>query len=137
MPISVLLRSTMAHNHEQQLYKRFLTNNHQEILWEDVLDYWTQSGKNWTYIWKMVGPQVCPTEKAGTDAVTALRVLLKSLLPSSTPRHEEGPLCYENCNRVINLAPEEAIFIVYLASLSPDHRVAIVYSAAPEATDIT
>jgi phage portal protein BeeE len=30
MPISVLLRSTMAHNHEQQLYKRFLTKNDQE-----------------------------------------------------------------------------------------------------------
>ena len=137
MPISVLLRSTMAQNHERQLYKRFLTTIDSEIQWEQVLDYWTKNGKNRSCIWEMVGPQVCPTEKAATDTVAALRILLKDLLPSSTPPHDDQR-CYANSSRVVKLAPEEAIFIVvYLASLSPDRRVEIVYSAAAEASDVT
>lgn len=123
-PISILLRSTKAQNPVRQLYKHFLLAKKSEVIWDEVLHFWTKDGKNPTYIWEMMEPQLSPTEQEAVEAVKAVRALGQALLPSPLP--DDYHHCRAHSNRAICLAPEEAIFIVYLASLSLDRRTEIV-----------
>lgn len=136
MPISILLRSSQAQNPLRQRYKQFLVDHDYDVTWDQVLDYWTRGGKDPMYIWEMMEAQFAPTEKDAADAVIAVQTLLKALVPqphkpshtTCLPTDHEAHPCRPNCNRVVRLTAEEAIYIVYLASLSKDRREEIVYS---------
>ena len=139
MPISILLRSSQAQNPARVRYKHFLANHDFDVQWDQVLDFWSNGGKDSTHIWSMMEPQLSPTEKDAADAVIAVHTLLKSMVPQTQqsssssqclPNNHECKPCRVNFNRSVQLTPEEAIYIVYLASLSIDRREELVYSAA-------
>jgi glutathione gamma-glutamylcysteinyltransferase len=144
MPISILLRSSQAQNPLRQEYKQFLVDHGHDVSWDQVLDYWTRGGKDRMYIWEMLEAQFSPTEKDAADAVIEVQTLLKTIVPQPhTPSHStclptdrHSHPCRPNCNRVLALSPEEAIFIVYLASLSKDRREEIVYSTEAVANEV-
>eukprot|EP00545_Synedropsis_sp_CCMP1620_P009370 CAMPEP_0119007408 /NCGR_PEP_ID=MMETSP1176-20130426/2991_1 /TAXON_ID=265551 /ORGANISM="Synedropsis recta cf, Strain CCMP1620" /LENGTH=401 /DNA_ID=CAMNT_0006959549 /DNA_START=28 /DNA_END=1233 /DNA_ORIENTATION=- len=136
MPISLLLWSTKQQNPVRQQYKHFLSEKGDSaVTWDEVVDFWTKSGNNQEHIWHMVEPQLAPTDQETTNAVGAVRELTQALIPGFVSA--ENHCCRRNANRAINLDAEEAMFIVYLASLSLDRRTEIISSPSVEAADLT
>lgn len=118
--------------------KEFLEKKQKEsdknVTYMDVLTFWTEEDKNIDLIWKSLKPQVVPVDEEGRKMVNNVRALIKFLVGeiSTQPAGfdfftEHYTLkCQENSNRVIPLFPEEAIFILYLALISPEDRSKIV-----------
>jgi hypothetical protein len=135
MPISILIRSPKAKNPVRKEYREFLLNRREDVTWDEVVSFWTKNGSDANYIWEIMEPQLSPTEADEIEAVENIRTLVQHLLPVDMDIPREYHQCRDNANRAICLAPQEAIFIVYLASIPPEPRQHVVYSErAPKAT---
>ena len=133
MPVSILLRCTHAQSGVRSMYKQFLANlNCNEVSWEQVVDFWTQSGSKPQFVFEMMQPQLKPMDSDEIKQVDAIFKFAKALIPdepSFDPKlNETCTNCRSNLTRTINLTAQEAIFIIYLASLMPERRMELVYS---------
>jgi len=130
MPVSLLLRTTQANHGVRQKYKEFLdARRGTPVTWEDVQSYWTQEGAKPNFIWEMTKAQLASTEEKDKEAIISVRRLILDLMDkqSSTPPGRND--CRLNASRTICMSPQEAIFVVYLASLDVETRKGIVFGA--------
>lgn len=147
LPLSVLFGSKKSKDFVRKKYKQQLQvlRKQNDVTFDSVLAFWT---KNYNGLWELVEPQLQPVEAAEIEMVTAIRDLLKDLIRrnghSSNPVSNMLPAereCHTSpgvncCNsstpnksgRVLEISPEEVVFVVYLASLPQDARREIVYS---------
>ena len=117
LPVSLLLRSQMKAKHVRRRYKKFLSSV-QGVTWNDVYGYWTNNFVDTKHIWEIVGPAFIPTS-AQEKEVSDLRNLIMDIMPH--PPHIV-PSGRSRCcgGKFLDVTSDEAIFIVYLASISND-----------------
>lgn len=131
MPQSLLFRTCQRNHAVRQEYKEFLKGlNSTPPSWEDVLLYWTQRGRAPKYIWEMTKTQLTPIDDKDQTAIASIRRLISDLMSSPSAPPDSQNDCHFNARRTIFLNPEEAIFVVYLASLDVDRRRSIVLDEA-------
>lgn len=134
MPISILIRCTNAQSAVRRKYKEFIaTLAGDEVSWEQVVDFWTQSGTKPRFVFEMMQPQLAPMDAAEIDQIDAIRNLARALIPAEPAfegTNDSCIRCRTNLTRTICLSTQEAMFIIYLASLRPERRTALVYSKA-------
>ena len=129
--------------------ERLLPN---KITFSSVISFWTKDRTNDNYVWELVQPQLQPVDSIEVKMVHSLRQLLKGLIaketsdvPSTLLLTREwmnvnndgikpkagGPCCSPSSTngnvRTLEISPGEAMYIVYLASLSKNERKSIVY----------
>ena len=84
------------------------------------------------FVFEMMQPQLKPMDSDEIKQVDAIFKFAKALIPdepSFDPKlNETCTNCRSNLTRTINLTAQEAIFIIYLASLMPERRMELVYS---------
>jgi glutathione gamma-glutamylcysteinyltransferase len=146
LPVSLLLRSTMAQASVRQEYKVYLTSfwettkqsdTQSTITWDDVVQFWTE-GTDASRIWKLTKPRPRPTpdETELLSLIADVRTLINLLLPKNGTGFESKGCC--NCGphdqRTLDLREDEAMLIIYLASLPEHDRNNLVLSVA-DATD--
>lgn len=131
MPQSILFQTSQHDHAVQQEYKEFLSGRKDApVTWEEVLAYWTRDGKDKSFIWKMTKPQLNPTDKNALAAIDSIRKLIRDMMRAgSTNEPALVNDCGPGASRMICFEPQEAIFVVYLASLDQDKRRAIVMDA--------
>ena len=132
LPMSILLRCTHAQSAVRRKYKEFLaTLNCDDISWDQVVDFWTQSGTNPRFVFEMMQPQLTPFDAAEIEQVNAIRNFAKALIPTSPtfPPSVNASCthCRSNLTRTISLSTQEAMYIIYLASIPPERRRTLVY----------
>eukprot|EP00587_Corethron_hystrix_P004261 CAMPEP_0113302614 /NCGR_PEP_ID=MMETSP0010_2-20120614/3367_1 /TAXON_ID=216773 ORGANISM="Corethron hystrix, Strain 308" /NCGR_SAMPLE_ID=MMETSP0010_2 /ASSEMBLY_ACC=CAM_ASM_000155 /LENGTH=396 /DNA_ID=CAMNT_0000156461 /DNA_START=131 /DNA_END=1318 /DNA_ORIENTATION=- /assembly_acc=CAM_ASM_000155 len=133
LPQSILFRSEKLHDAARCRYNFFLGRRRQErggeISWEEVLDYWTRGGTENEFVWEILQPQLLPSMKENEgvvkslDEVKRVRELLQQMLPVP-PLAVSG--CCQNKDGSLCLNPLDAVFIIFLASLSQQRRQEIV-----------
>mmetsp|Transcript_1836 Transcript_1836/g.2786 ORF Transcript_1836/g.2786 Transcript_1836/m.2786 type:complete len:316 (-) Transcript_1836:380-1327(-) len=150
LPQSILFRSEMSQYPVRQQYQRFLstrntTRNSSSITLEEVLKFWSQNGNDLDRVWDMIAPQLLPIDLNGKKCVDGLLSLIHSL--TNTPdQHVKSKHCHEpqNCdlvgiscrqsfNRMVRARPLDAIYVIYLASLSSKERRQAVQRSLDEA----
>ena len=158
LPISVLLRTKMKQNPVRRKYKEFLDEKKKKqgraISWRDVVGYWTRDFTDANYIWEMAEPQLRPCEEEieRIELIDQVRRLISDVMPppvvmvkdqsetcnlnsssASSSQRLLTDVCIQKCRpnllRSLPLAPQEVIFMVYLASLDEEQRMEIVLSA--------
>lgn len=143
LPVSILFRTQMKQHKERKKYKRYLKELEREPSWDEVLRFWTQDLTHNRWIWNAIEAQIkpCSNEVESVALIQQVRALLKELIPPNPPL---PPLpateclgsCRPNGLRSLDLASEEAIFVVYLASLTEEHRHTLVSTAATQAEEV-
>lgn len=141
LPISLLLRSTMQQAPARRHYKEYLNGiqdrNRQlssqlSTSWDDVLGYWTKQGEA-DSIWGFVKPRLRPTpdEAELLDLISEVRALVTALLPSRVKGRtsQERCQCGPHDQRSLDLRADEALYIVYLASLNEEECERMVQSS--------
>ena len=131
MPISMLMRTKQPHNPFRRKYKEFLSQRKDDVTWDDVVEFWTQGGSNPEFVWTVMEPQLSTVVPEFEAQVALLRKLVRELIPSRLSAIN----CQVNCsdNGRMCLSPDEAIFIIYLASISEETRERVV---APQVSNL-
>jgi glutathione gamma-glutamylcysteinyltransferase len=156
LPISMLLRSELNQNTARRRLKEFVESIHknanndsgpkeQVIQFEDIYKFCTNNGTNGkNFVWELTQPQLRPVDgdHESMTLVEQVRSLIRHLL-SMTPMSQDDAIlsfqpscgaamqdCRPNRCRTLSLAPEEAMYIVYLACLEKEVRERIVASAS-------
>ena len=136
LPIAMLLRSEMKQSEVRRKFKKFLVNLGKKPSYEDVASYFYKNDSYFS-IWEMVLPQLRPYDddiatKTIVDEVRSLTNLILSniriLNVADGEQIDDSNHCRANHCRTIKLRTEEAIFIVYLASLDVKEREGVVFS---------
>jgi hypothetical protein len=134
MPFSILIRCTNEQSAIRRKYKEFIANlSGEEVSWEQVVDFWTQSGTKPRFVFEMMQPQLAPMDAAVIDQIDDIRNLARALIPAEPVfevTYDSCIRCRTNLTRNICLSTHEAMFIIYLATLRPERRTALVYSKA-------
>jgi glutathione gamma-glutamylcysteinyltransferase len=143
LPISMLLRSEMKQISVRRVFKRYLASLNQEaISYQDIAQFCTKEGTSPSFVWEMTQPQLRPyaNDKDTKQMIEEVRSLIQQLLFSLNA--SDSPLsfgdvshCRSNHCRTIQLRPEEAILIVYLACLDDAERESIVLDSQRTASD--
>jgi glutathione gamma-glutamylcysteinyltransferase len=136
LPVSILLRSSTKQNSVRRLYKQFLSSSREtEISWEGCVRYWSSDVNDLTGIWKMAVPaeKPAPDEVELSDLIAQVRSLLVDLMPNEPVIVNVEKCCWPNQQRALHLDAKEVAFLVYLASMDENRRIALV--ASPNATD--
>mmetsp|Transcript_24324 Transcript_24324/g.38171 ORF Transcript_24324/g.38171 Transcript_24324/m.38171 type:complete len:453 (-) Transcript_24324:551-1909(-) len=154
LPLSVLFGSKQNDSLRKE-FKHFLESLLSDITLSSVISFWTKDRTNDNYIWELVQPQLQPVDSVDVNMVNSLRQLLKALIakesldmPSSLlltwqwlnvnkgiKSEVSCPPDVSCCSlsrtngsvRTLEISPGEALYIVYLASLSEEQRRGIVY----------
>ena len=129
LPVSILLRSQMKGKYVRRRYYEFLekwksqhgpngvlgSSDNGLALWESTYEYWTKNYTDTKYIWSMVDPayRPIPTE---VEQVSRLRSLIRDVMPDPPQVVATGT---SRCcgGKHLNVTSDEAIYVVYLASL--------------------
>jgi Phytochelatin synthase len=144
LPTSVLLRTEMKQRDVRREFKTYLQSLESDVApinYSSIASFCTKQGHDPLFVWEMTQPQLHPVKddqdsKRMVDEVQSLiRQLLKA--NNATVPCEDDPKCQSHHCRSIHLQPEEAIFIIYLACLKEDERVAIVFDRKLSASDRT
>jgi glutathione gamma-glutamylcysteinyltransferase len=144
----IILRSRMKQNPIRRGYKAFLGKMANEPSWDNIWDYWTVNGTSPRKIWQMLGPQFkpCKDENETLLIVDQVLTLVDNFLRSKSLRLTvsgtkigdtvcQNGECRPNYSRTLHVRPEQAIFIVFLASLPRERRLQIIFDEqAPSAT---
>jgi glutathione gamma-glutamylcysteinyltransferase len=141
LPISILFRTRMKQYEARREYKHFLKSLEHEPTWDDVVRFWTRDWTSRDYVWTSVDAQVkpCSNDVATLSLLQRVRALIAASIPShaALPRASERTFsssCVSSCRpnglRSLDLKPEEAIFVAYLAALDEDRRRHVVEDAA-------
>lgn len=155
LPLSVLFGSKQNDSLRKE-FKLFLEGLLPDITLSSVISFWTKDRTNDNYIWELVQPQLQPVDSADVYMVNSLRQLLKGLIEKEASDMPATLLLtwqWLNVNkgiksevtcprgisccslspinngsvRALEISPGEALYIVYLASLSEKQRRGIVY----------
>lgn len=134
---SVLFRSQRKQNPVRREYKKFLEKLDHEPTLDQIISFWTKDGSEPKFIWQMMDPQLSPLEDdvATIGLINSVRTLLVDKLISRETNYTFPETCCDcrvNFSRTLPLLPQEAIFIVYLASLSEAKRKEIVLGDEPK-----
>jgi len=160
LPLSVLFGSKQNDSLRKE-FKDFLESLLPNVTLSSVISFWTKDRTNDNYIWELVQPQLQPVDSADVNMVTSLRRLLKGLIArkqsdmpsallltwqwmninngnkSDVGCPPGGSCCTPSPNngsvRTLEISPGEALYIVYLASLSKEQRRDIVFE---DGTDV-
>lgn len=124
-PISMLFRSKMTQHPVRREYKEFLHGLKNDITWDEVTSYWKEEKGKIANVWSVVEPLRLPEDDGEKEAVQNLRNLLKDLLRKT----DNGPFpcCSDGGNHDSCVSDKEALFIIYLASLSKDRRTEVIF----------
>ncbi|KAL7490635.1 hypothetical protein ACHAWT_000195 [Skeletonema menzelii] len=157
LPLSVLFGSHQNDSLRKE-FKHFLDRLMPDnITLSLVISFWTKDRTNDNYVWELVQPQLQPVDSVEVNMVNSLRRLLKGLIakessdvPStlllsrqwmnvnnSIKSEAGGPCCSPSPRnssvRTLEISPGEAMYIVYLASLTKEKRKSIVHE---DGTDV-
>jgi glutathione gamma-glutamylcysteinyltransferase len=154
---SILFRSQRTQNPIRRQYKEFLATlpKEEEITLDQVMEFWTQNKIQPNFIWSCLEPQLTPVVEGPNDQAAAkaqikLIEAVQRLIRELLLKVPHGPFpraccqCRINYLRTLDVSAQEAIFIVYLASLDEARRTEIVGLAentmsgdvAPEKTQL-
>ena len=128
-PLSILFRSKMSEHPIRRKYKEYLATLGTPISPSQVFSYWSKDGSDWLYVWKIMEPQRhSSSSSAGAETVRNVQALIKDLLRLETAipgssccdKNSSGPET-SSC-----MSPQDALYVVYLASLEEPQRRGIV-----------
>ena len=140
-PLSRLFRSKRNQNSHRRMYKDYLNSlgPNVEVTWEQVVSYWTKGAKDPLYIWSILEPQRIPvSDEEGSQTLLDLKTCLDQIRDQFPLDVEiDSERCKDNngsCGRSGSLCmnPEDAIFVVYLASLPINLRRELVMEKASD-----
>jgi glutathione gamma-glutamylcysteinyltransferase len=139
-PLSLLFRSKMSENPIRREYKEYLATLAKPISQSQVFSYWSKDGSDWLYVWKIMEPQRHSyPSSAGAETVRNVQALINDLLRHEIPASSscQGNNCVgpgTSC-----MAPQDALYVVYLASLKEQQRREIVMDTvlSPTASTLT
>jgi len=140
LPISLLLRTEMKQNSLRlELKRSVMENGNGSISYADIERFCTKEGTAPNFVWELVQPQLKPcAEDTDTEQlIVEVRALIAELLsttpgsPFSSPSSSSCPTsgdseCRPNMCRMVQLRPEEAAMVIYLACLDQSERERIV-----------
>lgn len=138
---SVLFRSKKSQDPVRRQYQHFLKSrpSADPISFQEVETFWTKGGKDTRFIFDMIEPQLYPVDKREAQLVEDMLQLVRSLIGDirrkigSDGDYNEalneccGDKCGPNAFRKIHVSVIEAMFVAFLASLSPVGRRELVY----------
>jgi glutathione gamma-glutamylcysteinyltransferase len=143
LPTSVLLRTEMKQRDVRREFKTYLQSLEPDATtnYSSIANFCTKQGHDPLFVWEMTQPQLHPVkdDEDSKRMVDEVQSLIRQLLRANnaTMPWEDDPKCRSHHCRSIHLQPEEAIFIIYLACLKEDERVAIVFDRKLTASDRT
>jgi hypothetical protein len=143
LPMSILFRSRMRQYEARREYKRFLRSlEGREPTWDDAVRFWTRDLTSRDYVWASVDAQVkpCSNEVETVSLLRRVRALIAASIPplpvfpaSDGVPSSSSSSCVSSCRpnglRSLDLKPEEAIFVAYLAALDEDRRRQVLEDA--------
>lgn len=137
-PISMVFRSKMSQHPARRKYKDYLSSlNDKEVTWEQMVSYWTEEGSDSLCVWQILEPLRMPIDLQQKEVVQKLRSLLTELL-RQTQRDKPVACCGENhTNHKTCVGSYDALFIVFLASVSNKRRVDIVMNSLTNSDELT
>ena len=138
LPIPLILRSEMGQKNARRELKEHLAGVEKAVSFNDIYNLCTRQGSNPKHIWEMTSPQLRPynSDKDSVKMIDEVKALIQQLLPASIEESDKRSCfdgvvdeCRPNRCRTLQLRPEEAIFIVYLACLDKQQREDVVNNA--------
>jgi hypothetical protein len=133
-PVSLLFRSKMAQHPVRRKYKEYLSSLDSDITWDQVVSYWTQEESDSPCVWNIVEPLRLLGGEEEKETVEKLRALLKDLLYAVDDN--PAPCCDSHAHKTC-VGSGEALYIVYLASLSEESRSEVVIDTCSNVTRLT
>lgn len=133
-PISILFRSKLTQNVARRKYKNLLESMTTELTWDEACDYWLREDSKLNNVWSILEPLRMPYREEDQAAVKALRDFLLELLKSVD--HGGRPCCDSKATKSRCMSEKEAIYVVYLGSLSMERRREIVMGTESEASTL-
>jgi len=145
-PTSILFRSKMRGNDARRKYKEYLRSvkgSHEEqvgyLPFDTVLSYWSKDGDHST-VWGIIEPLRGMTEEE-KELTRQMRMLLRDVMKSfDFGAFDEGgsrdSSCCQNDKNAECTTAAEAVFIVFLASISQQQRSDIVWNAKSDAGEV-
>lgn len=119
---SMLVRSSVMQCPLRRAYKEYLQTLGRDITWEETLRYWTKDGQDMSHVWKILQAQWKPENAELTQTTNDLLTLLQSTRPPVENTECTTAGCRPSFSRTIPLAPADAIYLLYLASLPEERR---------------
>lgn len=133
-PISLLFRSKLTQNSARRKYKEYLETLDRDITWEDACGYWLNNGKN--NVWSILEPLRLPKEEDDSASIQVnLRSFLGELLRSVD---SSGPSCCDSVAKTGKcIGDKDALYMIYLASLSESQRIDLIQNFESKASTAT
>jgi len=129
-PMSMIFRSKMSKHPIRRKYKEYLTslgNDNNEITWHQVAAYWTKKADGSdSSPWEILEPLSLPHDGEEKDMVEKIRLLLAELLNA----RDISNTCCRTRNHKTCVSSYDAMYIIYLASISQERRLEIVGNVA-------
>jgi Phytochelatin synthase len=140
LPTSVLLRTEMKQCDVRQEFKTYLQSLEPDSprTYSSIASFCTKHGHDPLFVWEMTQPQLHPVKDEDSKTmVDEVQSLIRQLLRANnaTVPWEDDPISRSHHCCSIHLQPEEAIFVIYLACLKEDERIAIVLDHKLNASD--
>ena len=135
-PMSLLFRSKMSQQFIRRTYKEYLSSLDGPITWDQVVMFWTKNGDDPVHVWNLIEPLRLPKNSIDAKRARRVRELMQQWIPTITTTtistagqttKTSGDHCCGHDS--VCMAPQEAVFIVYLASLGKDLRKNILDSS--------
>ena len=142
MPVSILFRykfndkarSLQAEYYHKCIIQASINNSSGHPTWEDVWNHWTLNGTDGSYVYQILEPQLKHDDAATNALVEQMVRRIQEIMPSIAPLSNDnkpsschastiGEPCRPNRSRTLSLRPQEAIYLVYLASLQSDQEL--------------
>jgi len=131
LPQSVLLESSSTAESARSKYQDYILNLPQVTL-SSVVDYWLKDGLQGETVWDILRPKLLPADTAqrryANDVFGTLRQMVNYAHPnSSTTPQNHGERCRRSFDKRLPMRPLEAIYILYLASITSPRDVALTH----------
>ena len=128
----------MSQQFIRRTYKEYLSSLDGPITWDQVVMFWTKNGDDLVHVWNLIDePLRLPKNSIDTKRARRVRELMQQWIPTittTTTTSTAGQTTTTNGNHCcghdsVCMTPQEAMFIVYLASLGKDLRKNILDSS--------